>query len=73
MIRFHTIATTLVATVLGVLTLGDVPAHAATLPPIKAGGGNQVPACVTPTRLTAFLKSRHGDIDPRLETIAAAL
>ncbi|BBF91623.1 hypothetical protein BLTE_03080 [Blastochloris tepida] len=71
MIRFHTIATTLAAGVIGILALGDVPALAATLPPIKAASGNEVPACVTPTRLTAFLKSRHGDIDSRLETIAA--
>lgn len=66
MIRFHTIATTLAA----FLAASTLAAGAAPLPPIKAGDGNDVPACVTPTRLTAFLKSRHGDLDSRLATIA---
>lgn len=50
---------------------GSSPLAAAQLPAIKAGPGNQVPACVTPARLTEFLRSRHGDLDPRLESIAS--
>ncbi|NJL08594.1 MAG: glucosaminidase domain-containing protein [Methylacidiphilales bacterium] len=69
MIRFRTIATTLAA-FLAAIALGTVAASAAPLPPIKADDGNAVPACVTPTRLTAFLKSRHDGLDSRLETIA---
>jgi hypothetical protein len=49
---------------------GSAPLAAAQLPAIKAGPGNQVPACVTPARLTEFLKSRHGDLDPNLQSVA---
>lgn len=43
---------------------------ATTLPAIKAGPKNEVPACVTPGRLTAFLKSRNSALDRRFEGIA---
>lgn len=47
-----------------------IPASATDLPAIKATDSNTVPACVTPGRLAAFLKSRNGKLDPRFETIA---
>ncbi|MGD9806350.1 MAG: glucosaminidase domain-containing protein [Hyphomicrobiaceae bacterium] len=43
--------------------LADVPA-------IKTSARNHVEACVTPGRLTAFLKSRNERLDPRFEKIA---
>ena len=45
-------------------------AHAADLPEIKASARNVVPACTTPGRLTAYLKSRNGEFDPRFNSIA---
>lgn len=60
----------IVAVVLCGATVGPAPLAAAQLPAIKAGPGNQVPACVTPAQLTRFLKTRHHDLDPRLQTIA---
>ncbi|WP_082072855.1 glucosaminidase domain-containing protein [Hyphomicrobium sp. 99] len=39
-------------------------------PPIRTGAGNQVPACVTPERLMAFLGERNPNIDPRFREIA---
>jgi hypothetical protein len=63
-----------VAAVVAVLACGTLfnpaPLAAAQLPAIKAGPGNQVPACVTPAKLTEFLRSRHGDLDPRLQNVA---
>ncbi len=46
-------------------------ASAAELPPLKAIDGNAVPACATPDRLQAYLKSRNGDLDKRFDAIAA--
>jgi hypothetical protein len=43
--------------------LADVPA-------IKTSARNQVDACVTPGRLTAFLRSRNERLDPRFNHIA---
>lgn len=43
---------------------------AADAPAIKTTNGNAVPACVTPGRLTAFLKSRNPELDQRFEKIA---
>lgn len=43
---------------------------AAELPEIKVSERNAVPECVTPGRLTAFLKSRNSSLDPRFEKIA---
>jgi len=42
----------------------------ADVPAIKASARNQVANCVTPGRLTAFLKSRNARLDPRFERIA---
>ncbi len=39
-------------------------------PPIRTGDGNQVPACVTPERLMAFLSERNSHVDPRYREIA---
>jgi len=60
----------------GAVALLSVPlaisASAATpsLPPIKVSAANQVPACVTPGRLMAFVKSRNDKLDPRFARIA---
>ncbi len=43
-------------------------AHAA--PPIRTSETNQVPACVTPERLMAFLGERNPNVDPRYREIA---
>jgi hypothetical protein len=40
------------------------------LPDIMVSPTNAVPACVTPGRLTAYLKSRNPKLDPRYENIA---
>lgn len=40
------------------------------LPPIKASPSNVVPECVTPGRLTAFLRDRNPKLDPALDKIA---
>lgn len=45
-------------------------AVAESLPPIKVTASNAVPECVTPGRLTAFLKDRNQRLDPELEKIA---
>lgn len=44
---------------------------APTLPEIRISPRNTVPACVTPERLMAFLKTRNGKLDPRFRNIAA--
>jgi hypothetical protein len=45
-------------------------ASAADVPAIKTSDSNKVPECVTPGRLTAYLKSRNEALDPRFEKIA---
>lgn len=45
-------------------------ALAQTLPPIKITSSNTVPECVTPGRLTAFLKDRNSRLDPDHAKIA---
>ena len=51
---------------------GAVAAHAApTLPEIRLSPRNTVPACVTPERLMAFLKTRNSNLDPRFRNIAS--
>ena len=40
------------------------------LPPIKASASNAVPECVTPGRLTAFLRDRNPKLDPAFDKIA---
>ncbi|HWB46622.1 MAG TPA: hypothetical protein VG900_14375 [Hyphomicrobiaceae bacterium] len=44
-------------------------AAAASLPDIKSGPGNKVPDCVTPGRLTEYLRSRNPNLDPRFERV----
>lgn len=56
---------------LGLLAL-VVPAAAGAqnLPPIKVASGNAVPECVTPGRLTAYLKARNSALDRRFAGVA---
>ena len=51
-----------------VLVLGITSAEAA--PPIRTSESNQVPVCVTPERLMAFLGDRNPRLDPRFREIA---
>lgn len=44
--------------------------HAKTLPEIRLGAKNQVPACVTPDRLMLFLKARNRNLSRRFANIA---
>jgi len=49
-----------------VFAFASAPLHfaaAAGLPEIKANASNAVPECVTPGRLTEFLKSRNPDLN----------
>ncbi len=41
-----------------------------TLPPIRLSASNQVPDCVTPERLMAFLRGRHPRLQPQFSGIA---
>jgi len=43
---------------------------AAAAPPIRTSAQNQVPACVTPERLMAFVTERNPKLDPRYREIA---
>lgn len=46
--------------------------HAEAAPPkIRTDATNKVPACVTPKRLMAFIKTRNQDLDPRFADIAS--
>lgn len=54
--------------VLVAIATGTVTAQ--TLPAIKAGAANAVPACATPGRLMAYLKARNPALDPRYANIA---
>ncbi len=47
-----------------------VPAHAAITPAIQISSNNQVPSCVTPARLMAYLKRRHKGLNKRFATVA---
>ena len=53
-----------------VVTASGAPAQAITAPPIRLSDTNQVPACVTPERLMAFLATRNKRLIPRFRTIA---
>jgi hypothetical protein len=56
---------------LGLATLLTLtPATAADLPEIRISGKNVVPACVTPGRLTAYLKARTPDLDSSYQNVA---
>ena len=46
------------------------PASAADLPAVKMSGDNRVPACATPGRLMAYLKSRNKQLDPKFDEVA---
>jgi len=61
-----------VGTVCVFASLAAVAASAAApdLPEILTKPGNDVPACVTPGRLMAFLRSRNDELNPRYEAIA---
>lgn len=48
----------------------SAPAIAASLPQIQTTASNKVPACVTPGRLGAFLKSRNSSLQPRYDDLA---
>ncbi len=50
--------------------LTAAPAVAADLPAIKAGKDNPVPACATPGRLMAYVKSRNDKLDMQFDGIA---
>lgn len=59
------------ASVIAAVTILPASGLAAdSLPPIKVSPTNVVPECVTPGRLTAFLKDRNPQLDPALEKIA---
>lgn len=47
-----------------------VPAFAAELPGVKVSSDNQVPACATPGRLMAYLRSRNPHMDDRYDGVA---
>jgi Mannosyl-glycoprotein endo-beta-N-acetylglucosaminidase len=49
-----------------------VPAAAADLPEVKVSASNPVPACATPGRLMAYLRSRNPRIDDRYDDLATA-
>lgn len=49
----------------------DAVAAGTSLPAIKASQSNPVPACATPGRLMALIKSRTPDLDKRYESVAA--
>ena len=50
--------------------LAAAPASAANLPAIKSGKDNPVPACATPGRLMAYVKSRNDKVDQQFDGIA---
>lgn len=52
------------------MLLAAAPAAAADLPAIKAGKANPVPACATPGRLMAYVKSRNDKLDSQFDGIA---
>ncbi len=58
------------ASVSALLLFVAAPAAAADLPQIKIGKDNQVPACVTPGRLMAYVKSRNAQVDAQFDAIA---
>ncbi len=58
--------TSAVASSLFALNIGSAKAA----PQIRINERNQVPACVTPERLMAFLRDRNPDVDPRFREIA---
>src|SRR5262249_2450111 len=55
-----------------VLAFACLPWHQATagMPEIKTSATNRVPECVTPGRLTEFLRRRNPDLDARYDGLA---
>lgn len=51
--------------------LAPLPASAAVTPAIQLSNSNQVPGCVTPDRLMAFLKKRHKNLHKRFSRVGA--
>jgi hypothetical protein len=60
------------AVLLLAIALPAGPTAAATMPAIKAGTDNQVPACTTPGRLTAYLKWRNPSLEQRFQAVPTA-
>lgn len=60
-------------TAAGILTIGLVSgvSAASAAPPIRISATHPVPACATPERLMAFLKTHNNHLDPRFRDIAA--
>jgi hypothetical protein len=52
------------------LAAAILPAQAADLPEVKITNTNQVPACATPGRLMAYLRTRNSKADARFESVA---
>lgn len=64
-------ATAIIVGAMGVVSASAVAVAAKPdLPPIRMSASNQVPTCVTPDRLMAFLKTRNRNLIPRFERIA---
>ncbi len=55
---------------LALVVFAATPAFAIKTPEIRISASNQVPACVTPARLMAFVKKRNKRLDPRFRDIA---
>ncbi len=59
------------AAAVAVMAASALPVNARDLPEIRTSEANQVPACVTPERLMAFLTERNGSLQPRFRSIAS--
>jgi hypothetical protein len=60
----------LTATLFASMLAAALPPAAEAAPPIRTSPANQVPACVTPERLMAFLTERNPNLDARYRNIA---
>jgi hypothetical protein len=60
----------LAASTLAMALVGTASAGSAHLPAIRLSATNKVPACVTPARLMAFLRTRNRHLAPRFGSIA---
>jgi hypothetical protein len=58
------------SSLLAAILLAPISSALADVPAIKTSPSNQVPACVTPGRMMAYLTSRNERLDPRFEKIA---
>ena len=66
----RSLASLLLASAIGLVATGVLANAANAAPPIRTSASNQVPACVTPERLMAFLTARNTRLDPRFREIA---